>query len=270
MKPTNEKKLKKELQIAVELAKEASKAILPFYYGNLKKETKQDGTPVTNADKLANKIIFEGLREAFPNDGIVSEEMNSIEGQRTWYIDPIDGTKGFIGHSDQFAIHIGLAKKSPLLGLVYKPTTGEYFSSIKGQGAFRVNPDGSKKGLYVAGNREGLAIIVNTSFLREERDLTDKLNPNKIQVSGSLGLRAMQVANGTVDAYLKARKTSGGTWDICAPQAIVEEAGGHVAYTDGTTPTYHGQRELKGRLTIAKNEDIGKYVNSVMEKYAVG
>jgi len=92
---------KKELELAQRLAVEAGNAILPIYYGAMDVMTKADNTPVTNADVLANRIIQDGLQKAFPLDGIVSEELETVEGSRCWYIDPIDGTRGFIEHSDQ-------------------------------------------------------------------------------------------------------------------------------------------------------------------------
>lgn len=262
-----------ELQVAVSLAQQASKAILPYYFGGVSKQRKADGTPVTEADRIANEIIGGGLQKTFPHDGIVSEELQDVISAtgRTWYVDPIDGTEGFIGHSDQFAIHIGLAtEKGTLLGLVYKPTTGEhYFGSIE-LGAWRVHPDGSKRELHVAEEREGLRIVVNTTFLREQPNLTDQLNPKKVYVSGSLGLRAMRVAEGLADVYVKETRYSGGTWDTCAPQAIVEAAGGYVAYTNSIPVTYTGQRRLEGRLVMARSEAVGKYVSELMERYTKG
>ena len=296
-KKQTKKTLERELKIAVELAGEVSEAILPFYYGSVEKKQKADGTPVTESDTLANKIILQGLQKAFPADAVRSEELgyngiieeNNSGILRTWYVDPIDGTKGFIGHSDQFAIHIGLAKQEwdydlwkkahrayegsawtpgkAIFGLVYKPTTGEYYFGGSGIGAWRVHPDGSRKELQVAGERESLCIVTNTSFLQEQAFLMEKLKVNKVYVSGSLGLRAMCVAGGMADVYLKEDKHSGGTWDLCAPQAIVEAAGGYVAYADGTPVRYSGQSNLEGRLVIARNETVGKYVSEMMEKY---
>lgn len=262
--------LLKELDIAIALARKASAAILPYYYGSVDCETKEDGTPVTNADRLSNQIILDGLQSAFPHDGIVSEELENISGNRTWHVDPIDGTKGFIGHSDQFAIHIGLADGAPLLGLVYKPTTGEHYVATKGNGAFRVHPNGSRRQLYVSEPRQGLRIVTNTSFLREEPELAARLDADKVYVSGGFGLRVMRVTEGVADAYLKTRQWSGGSWDSCAPQAILEEAGGHAQYTSGEPITYIGQDFMSGQMVMARSKDVAQRVSEVMEQYAKG
>lgn len=256
---------RQELETAVALAHAASTAILPFYYRGLEQEIKQDGTPVTAADRLANEIIQDGLQKAFPHDGIISEELADISGERQWYVDPIDGTRGFIGHSDQFAIHIGLAEEGkPVLGLVYKPTTGEYYSGSPELGAWRVHPNGSKKPLQVHSDLEGIALIVNTTFLTEEQELLRALQPTKTFVSGSLGLRMMRIAEGIANVYIKQRKESGGTWDLCAPQAIVEAAGASVAKIDGTPMHYHGQRKLNAEIIAASSRELLEYVAGVM------
>lgn len=257
-----------ELDTVVALARAASTAILPFYYQGLESELKTDGTPVTAADRLANEIIQDGLQKAFPHDGIISEELSDIAGERQWYVDPIDGTKGFIGHSDQFAIHIGLAEEGkPVLGLVYKPTTGEYYYGSPELGAWRVHPDRSRKPLQVNRDLEGIALIVNTTFLLEERELLDALQPTKIFVSGSLGLRMMRLAEGVANVYVKPEKKSGGTWDLCAPQAIVEAAGASVATIDGTSMHYYGQRKLDAEIIAASSRELLEYVLGVMQAF---
>ena len=274
------KTLEQELHTAVALARQASAAILPFYYGSVEKTKKADGTPVTEADKLSNKIIVEGLQKSFPQDSIVSEELETMVGKsgRTWYVDPIDGTKGFIGHSDQFAIHIGLAEEGSteegsaekggkaIFGLVYKPTTGEYYVGGKGLAAVRIHPDGSRKILQVNKNLEGVVLIANTSFFQEQPELLAALQPRKTYVSGSMGLRWMRIAEGVANLYVKTRKDSGGTWDVCAPQAIVEAAGAYVATVNGVPLTYDGQRKLDTQIVVASTPGLGKYVAKIIGK----
>lgn len=248
--------LQYEAKIAIHLAKIASTEILPHYYGNFKKEEKFDGSPVTEADYKSNLIIQNGLQHFFPNDGIVSEELEDINGDRVWYIDPIDGTKGFINHNDQFAIHIGLAiNQKPDLGLVYKPITKEYYLGIKNQGAFRYNPDGSKIPLKVSKEDRPLVLISNKQLLTNCYKLYQALNPDKLLINGGLGLRLMSIANGISDAYVKPYKEYGGSWDICAPQIILEEAGGIMRYLDDTKITYHRQKEIGRRFIAARNRE---------------
>ncbi len=256
-----------ELEVALDAAKTVRANILPYYYGGVERELKSDGTPVTLADKLANRLIVERLSSAFPNDGIVSEEMATIPGGRTWYVDPIDGTNGFLCHDDHFAIHIGLADTEVLFGLVYKPTTGEYYYGGKTIGAFRVNPDGSRKQLATS-TKEELILVANDTLLREQLELVKRLEPSKVRTSGGQGLRMMQIAEGSANLHLKYRAHSGGTWDICAPQAIVEGAGGLVAYANGSAVSYHGQRNLEEQIIIvAATSQQMKYAQDLLREY---
>src|SRR3989338_6114470 len=257
-----------ELRTAICLAEQAAVEVTRFYYGTVEQRLKDDGTPVTQADVRANEIIQQGLHRAFPRDGIVSEELEDIVGERTWYIDPIDGTRGFIERSDQFAIHIGLAVEHvPVLGIVYKPTTGEYYWGIKGEGARRVSPHGHEKGMVVTSDYDlkALKLIVDKDFLTQNPGAAfiKHVNPERTSVSGSEGLRVMRVVENTADLHLTNKNNSCSTWDLCAPQAIVEAAGGYVSYLDESSIQYTGQRKLGKYFVIAKTEGLGKYAAGV-------
>ena len=256
-----------EKQIVLQVAEEAAKEIRRYYFGDFMVTDKADGTPVTNADIAANRIIVDGLQKAFPEDGIISEELDDIAGGRTWYIDPIDGTKQFISHSDQFAIHIGLAEEEkPVFGLVYKPLTHEaYASQEDGAGRlYTINGGEGQSKLHLRKADDDLILITNTQFLRsgyglkiiEELGRTFK-NGCRIMTSGSQGLRMMKVAEGFADASIINMPNGCSTWDLCAPQAIVEAVGGYVAYLDGSPITYSGQRGLSGDFIVARSRELG-------------
>jgi 3'(2'), 5'-bisphosphate nucleotidase len=258
-------KYAKELEVALELAQKASKAIVPFYDEGMSVEHKNDGTPLTNADLLSNEIIQEGLLKKFPNDGIVSEELESIEGERIWYLDPIDGTKGFVSHSDQFAIHIGLVNNlgKPVLGVVYKPLRDEYYYATQGGGAYRVSPNGFRKELKVgAVDSKNLVLCTNTKFLRSDlsRKVQEEVNFKEIWANGGQGLRMMMVAEGTADAHFANYPTWCKAWDMCAPQAIVEEAGGIVCNLNGKSLKYNGQTEIGEYFIVTKTEELRDYL----------
>lgn len=258
-----------ELRVAVALARKASEAILPLYYDGFEQSTKSDGTPVTNADVLANKIIQEGLHKAFPDDGIVSEELEDILGERTWYIDPIDGTRSFCNRTDQFAVHIGLAQEGlPVVGVVYKPVGSEYFYATKGGGAYRMTPLGLFEQLIINQEDHPLTLVVDNDFLVTEpgRTVYEKLQPHRHLVLGSEGLRIMPIAQGNADVHLIARSDACSTWDLCAPHVIAEEAGAYVAYADGNPIRYHGQRKLGKFFVVAKNEELGKRASAVLQE----
>lgn len=261
-------KYKKELEVVQQLALEAGNAILPIYYGTMDVITKADNTPVTNADVLANNIIQDGIREAFPLDGIVSEELDAVKGQnRCWYIDPIDGTRGFIEHTDQFAVHIGLAvEEKAVLGIVYKPVAKEMYYAIKGEGAFRSSAYNSPLQIQVK-EHETLTAAMDRGDARSIKYCSiEKILPIKrIIITGSEGLRIAKVAEGIADLHFTV-DTACSTWDVCAPQAIVEEAGAYVSYTDGQPITYISQRKLGKTFVVANSKTLAERVSELIER----
>ncbi len=262
---------RQELTIALDLAKQATIAILEIYYGNMETTFKEDNSPVTNADIKANEIIQSGLQKAFPLDGIVSEELQDIttNNNRVWYIDPIDGTRSFTEHSDQFAIHIGLTENThPVFGLVYKPVSGEYYYGIKNHGAYRVSPTGIEKKLEMDTlfNLKNLNMIIDKSSLLDERwrQIYTILNPKRLMVSGSEGLRIMKLAENIANLHITEDPSKCSTWDICAPQIIAQEAGAHISYLDYTPITYHQQRKINKQVIVAANQQLAEYVTKVI------
>src|ERR1700704_5877682 len=139
----------RELRIALELAREAGAAILKFYEGPLDIQQKSDAhdyEPVTQADKVANEIIVDRLRQEFPGDGILAEESidtsHRLDKSRVWMIDPLDGTTGFIEGNGDFAVQIGLTENGKsVLGVVYLPLTGVFYRAVRGSGAWIERPD---------------------------------------------------------------------------------------------------------------------------------
>ena len=223
-----------DLNIAVELARIASSEIREIYYGSMEITDKEDGTPVTNADLRANEIIVDGLQKTFPQDGIVSEELATVNGGRVWYIDPIDGTRGFTYHNDQFAIHIGLVEGGqPVLGVVYKPTTDEYYSAIKGEGAFR---NGQKLEMKKNKQHPKKKVLFQLSYsskdwekIKDVFDLYKRYDLYRPRQSMALGY--CYIASNYYDAGLTFGKDS-----FCefAGSLIISEAGGKFTNKDGS------------------------------------
>ncbi|MBI4919564.1 3'(2'),5'-bisphosphate nucleotidase CysQ [archaeon] len=252
---------KKELEKAVELAQSAGELVMKYHDGHFDVETKNDGTPVTIADKKSNELILKGLRDAFPLDGVVSEELEKVEGKRTWYIDPIDGTKGFIRRNGDFAVHIGLVEDGrPVLGVVYRPLTKECYYGVKGVGAFKVNGNNVQE-LNVNGENNGLRLMVSYNYddKEEARDLVALLNPSEIIKSGSEGLRLMRLVENKADLRITERPDMCSTWDLCAPHAVIEAAGGIVSFLDGNRVDYHGQGKIGKQYVAARSKEYLDY-----------
>ncbi len=251
----------KEFTAALELAREAGDEIMRIYRTGFEAETKADGTAVTIADRRANEIILEGLVKRFPKDGIVSEELGRVDSanNRFWYVDPIDGTSGFVKRRGDFAIHIGLAVDShPLLGVVYQPVTRDIYYAVKGEGAYHIDACGAELPLAVdAADHGPVAVLEHDARAHDDYiHAITLLGLDSVIQSGSQGLRMMYVARGEANLHFLINHRAG-TWDTCAPQAIVEEAGGFVRFIDGSPMTYHGQRSWSGKaFVVAGSEQL--------------
>src|SRR3954469_10003097 len=110
------------------IARQAGAILLKYYEQTTSVEWKAPGDPVTVADREASEFIVAELRQLFPEDGILSEEMpddpSRIKRTRVWMIDPMDGTREFIANRQDFAVMIGLVEAAiPTLGVVYQPCT---------------------------------------------------------------------------------------------------------------------------------------------------
>ncbi|HVE59308.1 MAG TPA: 3'(2'),5'-bisphosphate nucleotidase CysQ [Pyrinomonadaceae bacterium] len=232
--------LKKELETAIALARKAGERILEFYALEIIAEQKfgadNFSEPVTIADRTASRIIVEGLAEAFPEDAILSEEEtddaeNRMIGKRVWMIDPIDGTWGFIKKDGDFGVQIGLTKDNePILGVVFLPFHNELFYAAKGEGAFLIERNAPAERLQVSAKTNftamNLAASRNHRSPKMHRIIEDFGFKQEIQ-RGSVGLKIGLIARQIADIYIHLSPRTK-FWDSCAPQIILEEAGGRM------------------------------------------
>ena len=117
-----------------DLALQAGDAIMEIYsHGNIAIETKIDASPVTNADKTADAIIYNGLKEAFPDLDVVTEEKSEshyLRKKNFILVDPLDGTKEFINKTGEFTVNIAyIQNNSPTHGVVYAPAVKRLFAT---------------------------------------------------------------------------------------------------------------------------------------------
>jgi 3'(2'), 5'-bisphosphate nucleotidase len=252
-----------ELKIAKQLALTAADEIMKIYNSTINVEYKEDKSPVTQADLLANRIINEGLQKYFPNDGILSEELATISGNRIWYVDPIDGTRGFVKRNGEFAIHIGLCEGTrPVLGVVYRPTTEDMYFGGKYIGAYRES-NGIAHVLNVSRNKDVIRAVDRDSFIGDSprSKLLQKIGVTKTIYTGSGGLRTLKVAEDLADLYIIGtpdRQNKCGTWDLCAPEAILEGAGGVIMFEGDKLLEYVAQRKVPGCYVAARDKDLAK------------
>jgi 3'(2'), 5'-bisphosphate nucleotidase len=251
-----------ELRVAIELARAAGAAALEYYGGPLHVEHK-DGDlqePVTQADRVANDLIVRGLRKAFPDDGILAEESVDTERrlsrERVWMVDPLDGTKGFIAGSGDFAVQIGLAHLGEsVLGVVYQPVPGVLYWAARGHGAWVTRPELQLERLRVSEETElGRMRLAASRSHRSPRmntvvrafGVTEEVQRN------SVGIKVGLIVERQCDLYIH---LSPGTkqWDTCAPEAVIYEAGGLLTDLWGEPLRYNSPDVFNRNGIVATN-----------------
>ncbi len=230
--------LQHELETAISLARIAGKLILEHYATDFETHQKLGADnhyePVTIADREASRVIVDGLGAAFPDDAILSEEEADqpeirLASRRVWIIDPIDGTAGFVKKDGDFGVQIGLAENGvPVLGIVFLPFHDSMSYAVKGGGSFTAIGSGEPVRMSTSDRTDlsAMTIAVTRNHLtpRMKRIIEHFGFPNVVR-RGSVGLKAGLIASRTCDIYIHPSPRTK-IWDTCAPQIILEEAGG--------------------------------------------
>jgi histidinol phosphatase-like enzyme (inositol monophosphatase family) len=131
--------------LAEQLAQAARETVLAYFRGALGEEDKPDATPVTLADRGAERTMRERIAAAFPNDGIIGEEFGTErpDADHVWVLDPIDGTKQFITGKPTFGTLIALLRDgAPVVGVIELPAMGERWIGVTGQPTEHDGPEG--------------------------------------------------------------------------------------------------------------------------------
>ena len=252
---------KQEIDIASTLARRAGKIIMDIYEKDFAIAYKGTNDPVTEADQQANALIVEGLASQFPGDGIIAEESPQLTGpqesERTWYVDPLDGTKEFISHNGDFSIMIGLTINTKAqLGIVYQPTEDQLFCGITDQEAW-MEHKGVRHPLQAtkAQSLTALTLVASRSHRSPKLEpLKQALNIQKEHPMGSVGVKVGFIAKGGADLYLEPGPYTK-SWDACAPEAILRGAGGCFTDIHGNPLHYcrNEFRNLHGILATTKD-----------------
>jgi 3'(2'), 5'-bisphosphate nucleotidase len=253
----------KELEVLIPLVKKAGEEIMKLYNSNFNIINKSDDTPQTDGDLLAEEILINGLKEF--NYGFISEEKISddsrFEKDKIWIIDPIDGTKNFIHKNGEFAIMIGLIEKNKKTnfyevthGIVYAPALDKFYFALKGKGAY-LKENGILRKIEVSKIKEfkEFKATISRRFLEnKEKKLLKILSvKEKIQM-GSIGVKFGHLAQGLSEISLKFGNYLS-EWDTCAPQIIIEEAGGKVTDIYGEKLVYNNKNHKMENGFIASN-----------------
>ena len=262
---------RREIELGTKLARQAGAVLLQHYYSPFLVEQKinalQETEEVTAADREANELIVNSLREAFPNDGILAEESTDDEQRlakdRVWLIDPMDGTKNFIQRDGDFAVQIGLAVSGEsVAGVVYQPVRDVLYRAVTGGGAW-IEPRNSKATRMSVSTRTNANEMVLASSRshrspRMERVVSAFGFMDELR-RGSVGVKIGLIAEQKADLYLHLSPSTK-QWDTCAPEIILAEAGGRVTDLFGQPLRYNAVRIDNRNGIVATNGVAHKMV----------
>ena len=266
------------VETAVEAARAGGEVLLASWrnlpQGSVSEKKKNDF--VTHADRESEEEIVARIRERFPEDSFLGEEggarsaHDDADGRpegppadRTWIIDPLDGTSNFIAGFPFWCVSIAAREKGEIVaGAIWDPLREELYTAARGSGAFR---DGTR--LHVSG-RAGLDdAFLATGFPFRSKDRIDFylalfhdvfLRARAIRRAGSAALDLAHVASGVFDGFFEFRLS---IWDIAAGALLIEEAGGKVTDYGG------GSRHWERGNVIAGTEGVVEGILAVAARH---
>jgi len=242
--------LKSLIEPVVALAEEAGRAILEVYSTDFDVQSKDDASPLTQADLASHRLIVAGLRALTPDIPIISEESGlpafEIRSRwtRYWLIDPLDGTREFVNRNGEFTVNIALIEdRRPVLGVVRVPVQGKTYTGCQGAGAARRRDGERPVAIRVAETSASpVRVVGSRSHRGDSLDAMLAAIGDHVMVPMGSSLKFCVVAEGGADLYPRLGPTS--EWDTAAAQAVVEQAGGSVVTLDGKPMNYNAKAEI--------------------------
>lgn len=246
-----------EIKTIINIAKTAGDAIMGIYNQDFEVYTKQDESPLTEADKISNKIIVDSLKEHYSDIPLISEEMKLMpykerkNWEYCWLIDPLDGTKEFIKKNGEFTVNIALLHYGkPALGVVHVPAINKTYYAQENNGAFYIQDNQAPvqiKNLNHYSNLNHVKVVASRSHLSQEvLDFVENLKKEGKTVdflSSGSSLKFCLVAEGKADVYPRLAPTM--EWDTAAAHAVCLEAGKNVlVYQTKEALTYNRENLL--------------------------
>ncbi len=243
------------------LALEAGDKIMEIYGADdFDVKVKSDDSPVTAADEAADALISAGLRAAFPDVVLVTEEQSdshSAKADTFLIVDPLDGTKEFIHRRGDFTVNIAYVEKgTPIRGVVYAPAKKRMFftdatgASFEETGSLDKDVIGTLNPISVS-DADNTALMVVASKSHRDQATDDYINKYAVKDSKSAGssLKFCLVATGEADIYPRVGRTM--EWDTAAGHAVLHGAGGNVVRFDDHSPLTYGKEDFANPFFIA-------------------
>jgi histidinol phosphatase-like enzyme (inositol monophosphatase family) len=246
------------LEFAVEVAWRAGRATLAHYQTGVRAETKPDQSPVTIADREAERIARELIEARFPRDGIVGEEAGERRpnAKRRWIVDPIDGTRSYVCGVPFYGVLIALEEEEDaLIGVVHFPALSETVFAARGEGCWW----NGRRSLVSGTTKLDHATIVTTdaeSFEAHGRAAGWNRLRSRARQCRTWGdaYGYALVATGRAEAMIDPIVS---IWDVAPMAPIIEEAGGVL--TD-----WNGKPGHRGANAIATNAALSREIREVL------
>jgi len=255
-----------ELNVAVEAAKAGGEVVARYFREGVTVRSKESYNLVSDADIQSEEAIGRVIRKAFPEHAILGEESfkEDAGAEHLWVVDPLDGTNNFAHGIPHFAVSIAYCRKGkPECGVVFNPVRDEWYTAVRGEGAFA-----GPERLEVAGSRELTEVLVAVGFyydrgrmmeatLRAIGDLFRR-HVHGIRRFGTASLDLCQVAQGRFGAFFEYMLAP---WDFAAGVLIVSEAGGRISTCRGET------LPLEKSSLLATNGHVHQQVLEVVQPH---
>jgi 3'(2'), 5'-bisphosphate nucleotidase len=253
------------------LALAAGEIVLRLRAEGVTADRKADLSPVTEADRAAERAILAGLRAEFPGIPVVGEEEAAAGlaprqlGRQFFLVDPLDGTRDFLAGRPDFTVNLALVRDGmPALGAVFAPAHGELFAG-GGKSAWRRRAEPGR----MPGLPEPIAartaasppvILVSRSHRTAETDAWLARYPHAVRIALGSSLKFCRLAAGEADLYPRLGTTM--AWDTAAGDAILRAAGGSTRTLEGA-PLAYGTIGEDGRPVLANPSFIARGRNTL-------
>ena len=260
--------LETRLAFAVEIARQAGEQTLElFRTPSLDVDRKSDGSPVTAADRAAEKLLRQRIGEEFPDDAILGEEFGETPGTSgfRWVLDPIDGTKAFISGVPLYTTLVAvLHDDQPQIGVIFAPAAGEMVHAARGLACWHTLGSAPQKRTQVSNVDKLENAVCVTSSVRsfttertlDGRPVYDRLE-SACRITRTWGdaFGYLLVATGRAEIAIDPAMS---LWDSAALQPIIEEAGGHFF-------DWQGQATVHSEEAIATNGKLTEQVQAIVK-----
>ena len=255
----HEKNILELLNIAIDAGKE----ILNIYNDEIIVNSKEDKSPITQADINSNDLIVNRLKKLESNIPILTEESmvewkNRKDWIKYWLIDPLDGTKEFINRNGEFTVNISLIENNyPIFGIIYSPVKSLLYYALKNNGCYKLKTNSNlstlknfkKINIHKEKNITTKVIGSRSHSSKEFLNWVEKKFTNFELITIGSSLKFCILAEGKADIYPRFGPTS--EWDIAAGHIILEEAGGKLKTIDNKDILYNTKDDILNPHFIA-------------------